>query len=844
MRRKTPAFVPLALLFAAACSETTSTPVESQPTRPDLPTTVAAAITVKPSVTGATVDTDKEDYFPGETVIMMGAGWAPGEVVHLNLVEEPVADGAHDWDVMADADGKFTDTSFAPGVQHLGVTFTLTATGATSGTSVAVFTDGNVVAATTPQVMASNCTTSKTTFAAGEAVCASTIITVAVPPAGDGDFRFQWVTPSGTISREIEKAGGNNSTHTDTFTPTASGTWMVRICKPSGNCASGGNLLASSTFTVLPAVSNTPPSVSITGVTNDASYEINTVPVATCSVTDTEDGPSSSPATLSPITGSHAAFGIGSQTASCSYTDAGGLGATASVTYNIVDTVAPVILFVSRTPSANAAGWNNGDVTVTWSCSDAATGEVAPTVSEDVTGEGAALSVTGTCIDNAGLTSSDTQTGIRIDRTAPSVSAGLVPPANANGWHNQVVTVTFSGSDALSGIESCTSPASIGEGTNQSATGSCTDLAGNEASTTVAGINVDATKPVINGSRTPAANGEGWSNTDVVVAFTCTDALAGVDVNTVAGATLSAEGADQSVTNTGTCTDKAGNTADAATVYGISIDKTAPTLSGAPTTTPNTAGWYKANVTVEWTCGDALSGVVSCPADSVVTGEGLNQSASAMVNDRAGNSQSAIIDGLNIDKTNPVVSVTGVANGATYVLGAVPVAACSTTDALSGVAVYASPSSSGGPVGSITTTCSGAMDSAGNAGNTAIATYSVVYAWAGFFQPVENPSAWNSAKAGQSIPVKFSLGGDQGLGVIAAGHPKVVAITCPSSSTTTEAIEEYVTSTTNNGLVYDPLTGQYNYVWKTEKTWAGKCFRLDVKLVDNTPHSAQFKFVK
>ena len=41
---------------------------------------------------------------------------------------------------------------------------------------------------------------------------------------------------------------------------------------------------------------------------------------------------------------------------------------------------------------------------------------------------------------------------------------------------------------------------------------------------------------------------------------------------------------------------------------------------------------------------------------------------------------------------------------------------------------------------------------------------------------------FNAVKAGQSIPMKFSLSGNKGLGIIAAGYPKVTAVTCPNSS--------------------------------------------------------------
>jgi hypothetical protein len=35
---------------------------------------------------------------------------------------------------------------------------------------------------------------------------------------------------------------------------------------------------------------------------------------------------------------------------------------------------------------------------------------------------------------------------------------------------------------------------------------------------------------------------------------------------------------------------------------------------------------------------------------------------------------------------------------------------------------------------------------------------------------------------------------------------------------------------------------QYNYVWKTENSWAGTCRQLVLTLNDGTVHTANFKF--
>jgi hypothetical protein len=59
-----------------------------------------------------------------------------------------------------------------------------------------------------------------------------------------------------------------------------------------------------------------------------------------------------------------------------------------------------------------------------------------------------------------------------------------------------------------------------------------------------------------------------------------------------------------------------------------------------------------------------------------------------------------------------------------------------------------------------------ASDEAGNAASASV-TYSVIYDFDGFFNPVDNPDVLNRVKAGSAIPVKFSLGGDQGLDIFA-----------------------------------------------------------------------------
>jgi hypothetical protein len=349
----------------------------------------------------------------------------------------------------------------------------------------------------------------------------------------------------------------------------------------------------------------------------------------------------------------------------------------------------------------------------------------------------------------------------------------------------------------------------------------------------------DSSAPTASPSQAPAANADGWNNTDVTVSWNWADAAGGSGIDSANCTTSSVSSGEGAQTLSATCQDLAGNQGSAS--HAVKVDKTAPTVSAAASSGPNANGWYNGDVTVAFSCADALAGVASCPASQTLAGEGTGiSSAAATATDRAGNTSApSNIVTVQIDRTAPVVLVTGVANGATYTLGSVPAAACSTSDALSGVATAATLSLSGSGAGSYTATCAGARDNAGNSGSASV-SYTVAYAWAGFFQPVDNLPTVNTAKAGSAIPIKFSLGGNFGLSIIAAGYPKVQKVNCSTGGSADE-IEQTVTAGASS-LSYDAATGQYSYTWKTEKSWAGSCRLFTLRLSDGSDHSALFQF--
>lgn len=115
----------------------------------------------------------------------------------------------------------------------------------------------------------------------------------------------------------------------------------------------------------------------------------------------------------------------------------------------------------------------------------------------------------------------------------------------------------------------------------------------------------------------------------------------------------------------------------------------------------------------------------------------------------------------------------------------------------------------------------------------------LTYNFNGFFSPVDNRPVLNVVKAGSSVPVKFSLGGDEGLNIFAEGYPKSEEIQCDSTAET-DGIEETVTPGAS-ALSYDSATDTYTYVWKTKKGWSG-CRQLILRFIDGTTHRANFKF--
>ena len=114
------------------------------------------------------------------------------------------------------------------------------------------------------------------------------------------------------------------------------------------------------------------------------------------------------------------------------------------------------------------------------------------------------------------------------------------------------------------------------------------------------------------------------------------------------------------------------------------------------------------------------------------------------------------------------------------------------------------------------------------------------YNFTGFFAPIDNPPTLNEMKAGAAAPVKFSLGGNQGLNIFATGSPSSVQVSCASGVPISD-VEETETAG-QSSLSYDAASDRYKYTWKTESSWKNTCRVLTLTLRDGTVHTANFKF--
>jgi hypothetical protein len=205
---------------------------------------------------------------------------------------------------------------------------------------------------------------------------------------------------------------------------------------------------------------------------------------------------------------------------------------------------------------------------------------------------------------------------------------------------------------------------------------------------------------------------------------------------------------------------------------------------------------------------------------------------------------------FELDVSAPEINLVAPLDGDSYELGSEVLAEYECVDPDLATCVGTVPS--GDPIDTSTigfkTFTIEASDTNGNATSRTV-TYNVHWPFGGLLSPVGEHHI-HYAKAGQSIPIKFDLGGNRGLDIFMSGYPKApialeeghhpdenpCGLMDPSDAVTLDD-----TTTANTGLSY--AGNHYQYVWKTNKAWKNQCRELQLKLVDNTTHTliVQFK---
>jgi hypothetical protein len=296
-----------------------------------------------------------------------------------------------------------------------------------------------------------------------------------------GNFRYQFQLPNFFVADySVTATGSSGATATTTFTDgnvsfalatadtVTPSSWAVNWTKyDDSTCTT-----AQSTGSVNPAPGNV-------GVGNNKSVRPTSVTAASGSTfnywSDTPSGTTPSSNTCTPDSATPR---------------------TLYAHFMSSDSSPPVITkTISGTLGTN--GWYTSNVSVVWTVTDS---QSAVTIdsgcgTQNFTTETA--STTSSCTaHSAGGSSTDSVT-LKIDKTAPSASTALNRAPDHNGWYNHAVGWTTTGSDATSGIASCSSGTyGSPDGTGLTVSGSCTDNAGNaSAAAASAAFDYDATAP-------------------------------------------------------------------------------------------------------------------------------------------------------------------------------------------------------------------------------------------------------------------------------------------------------------------------------------------------------------
>jgi hypothetical protein len=112
--------------------------------------------------------------------------------------------------------------------------------------------------------------------------------------------------------------------------------------------------------------------------------------------------------------------------------------------------------------------------------------------------------------------------------------------------------------------------------------------------------------------------------------------------------------------------------------------------------------------------------------------------------------------------------------------------------------------------------------------------------FSGLLQPQPGSDGWVYARAGSTLPIHFSLGGDFGLDVLATGSPTTAAVDC-TTGTPVGAVQP-IDTVGDPSLRYDPVSDAYTITWQTQRPWHRTCRNLVLTLDDGQTGSVLVDF--
>lgn len=324
----------------------------------------------------------------------------------------------------------------------------------------------------------------------------------------------------------------------------------------------------------------------------------------------------------------------------------------AQVTINLDKTLPSTNMEI--TPQANVLAWNNSAVEFKYTCIDELSGISKCPENRVISLEGANQIISAETTDVAG-NSLLSEYILNLDTTPPNLNRIIQPAANAIGWHNSDVLLSYVCDDNLSGVVqtgtgSCpASKAIVTESNSLVEVANVQDNAGNAVIISTV-VKIDKTNPSITQSISHSPNANGWYKDQVTITYTCSDELSGV-LDCPNEVSVTENGADLVVASL--ARDNAGNIGSIN--HKLSIDTDAPTIkfksplsgevvsSSQPVITLNVADYLALDdasleLTVNGNPGSATcsisNGIATCNITSEILG---TAQLNATVQDLAGN---------------------------------------------------------------------------------------------------------------------------------------------------------------------------------------------------------------